>query len=222
MQQPQGTVERICNDATKKLLAFYKTYDDEFRERETQPPDAIPAPHPLPMKCSISRLQARRNAQQASSSSSSSPLSQSAEVRRYLNISWVNMTEQDFDILQWWKSHESTFPILARFARDILAVPVFTVSSESAFSSCGRILDNRRMSLKSDMVEMITLAKDLDQAARRLQENVANAAKLADYFDNLYINDPLQNKSFHLLIFNFVIMFIYYNKSFHFISLFNF
>ena len=100
------------------------------------------------------------------------------------------MTEQDLDILQWQKSLESTFPILARFARDILAVPVSTVSSESAFSSCGRILDDRRMSLKSDMVEMTTLTKDWDQAARRLQENVANTAELADYFDNLYVNDP--------------------------------
>ena len=47
------------------------------------------------------------------------------------------------------------------------------------------------MSLKSDMVEMITLTKDWDQAARWLQENVANTAELAEYFDNLYVNDPL-------------------------------
>ena len=40
------------------------------------------------------------------------------------------------------------------------------------------------------MVEMTTLAKDWDQAARRLQENVANTAELADNFDNLYVNDP--------------------------------
>ena len=78
------------------------------------------------------------------------------------------MTEQDFDILEWWKAHESTFPILARFAQDILAVSVSTVSSESAFSSCGSILDDRRISLKSDMIEMITLVKDWDQVARRL------------------------------------------------------
>ena len=44
---------------------------------------------------------------------------------------------------QWWKAHESTFLILARFARDILAVPVSTISSESAFSSCGRILKEK-------------------------------------------------------------------------------
>ena len=77
------------------------------------------------------------------------------------------MTEQDFDILQWWKAHESTFSILARFALDILGIPVSIVSSESAFSSCGRTLDERWMSFKSDMVEMITLTKDWDQAAIR-------------------------------------------------------
>ena len=56
MKQPEGTAKRICNDAMEKFLAFYKTYEDEFRGGEMQPLDAIPAPHPSPMKCSISRL----------------------------------------------------------------------------------------------------------------------------------------------------------------------
>ena len=90
------------------------------------------------------------------------------------------MTEHDFDILQCGKAHESTFPILARFARDILAVPV----------SYSHILDERWMSLKPDMVEMITLTKDWDQAAQWLQENIASTAEIAKYFDNLYVNDP--------------------------------
>ena len=49
MQQPQGIAERISNNAMEKFLAFYKTYEDEFRGGEMQPLDAIPAPHPSPM-----------------------------------------------------------------------------------------------------------------------------------------------------------------------------
>lgn len=38
-----------------------------------------------------------------------------------------------FDILKWWKANASTYPTLANLARDILAIPVSTVSPESVF-----------------------------------------------------------------------------------------
>ncbi|KAK3182997.1 hypothetical protein Dsin_030283 [Dipteronia sinensis] len=40
----------------------------------------------------------------------------------------------DFDIFIWWKANGSKYPILAWVARDVLAIPVSTVASESAFS----------------------------------------------------------------------------------------
>lgn len=33
-----------------------------------------------------------------------------------------------FDILKWWKENASTYPTLARMARDVLAIPGSTVS----------------------------------------------------------------------------------------------
>ncbi|KAK9691505.1 hypothetical protein RND81_09G201200 [Saponaria officinalis] len=41
----------------------------------------------------------------------------------------------NFDILTWWKTNGSTYPILQMIARDILGIPASSVASESAFSS---------------------------------------------------------------------------------------
>jgi hypothetical protein len=41
-------------------------------------------------------------------------------------------------------------------AKDILIVPVSTISSESTFSMTGRIIEERRRKLKPKMVEMLT------------------------------------------------------------------
>ncbi|KAH9723905.1 BED-type domain-containing protein [Citrus sinensis] len=43
--------------------------------------------------------------------------------------------EEDFDVLSWWKVNGGNYPILSRIARDILAIPVTIVASESAFST---------------------------------------------------------------------------------------
>ena len=49
--------------------------------------------------------------------------------------------DDTFDILKWWKRHSDTYNALAEMARDIIALPVSTVSSESAFSTSSRVLD---------------------------------------------------------------------------------
>ncbi|KAK1272191.1 hypothetical protein QJS04_geneDACA016203 [Acorus gramineus] len=41
--------------------------------------------------------------------------------------------ESGFNLLFWWRSYGTKFPILSKMARDILAVPVSSVASESAF-----------------------------------------------------------------------------------------
>ena len=95
-------------------------------------------------------------------------------------------------MLRWSKENSDTFPILSRFygtylQRDVLTVPVSTVSSEAAFSSSGRILDDRRMSLTSDMVEILTIVRDWEQAEERSQESARNSEELTDLFTSLYV-----------------------------------
>ncbi|CAN1321385.1 Zinc finger BED domain-containing protein RICESLEEPER 2 [Linum perenne] len=55
--------------------------------------------------------------------------------------------KQRFDVLAYWKASALRFPILSEMARDVLAVPISSVASESAFSNGGRVLSNFRSSL---------------------------------------------------------------------------
>ncbi|CAF1953263.1 unnamed protein product [Brassica oleracea] len=40
----------------------------------------------------------------------------------------------NYDVLSWWKRNSSKYPILSEFARDVLAIQVSSVASESAFT----------------------------------------------------------------------------------------
>ncbi|XP_052114216.1 zinc finger BED domain-containing protein RICESLEEPER 2-like [Arachis duranensis] len=61
----------------------------------------------------------------------------------------VHPLTPDFDILDWWKINGVRFPTLQKIARDIFAIPVSTVASESSFSTSGCIIAN---SLHEDTV----------------------------------------------------------------------
>jgi hypothetical protein len=79
------------------------------------------------------------------------------------------------------------YPILSILAKDVLTVPVSTISSESAFSLCGRLIEERRRSLTPEHVEMLSLAKDWEQAAVRQQHCVENK-DLEELMENMYLD----------------------------------
>ncbi|KAG5533343.1 hypothetical protein RHGRI_027517 [Rhododendron griersonianum] len=64
-----------------------------------------------------------------------------------------------FDVLNWWKSHQPKYPILQAMARDLLAIPVSTVASESAFSTSGRLVSPHRSRLHPDTMEALMCAQ---------------------------------------------------------------
>jgi hypothetical protein len=82
-----------------------------------------------------------------------------SELNKYLSEETED-TEMKLDLLVWWKASEQRFPILARMARDVLAIPISTVASESAFSTSGRNLDDFRSSLTPFMLEALVCAQD--------------------------------------------------------------
>ncbi|KAL2933057.1 putative AC9 transposase, partial [Bienertia sinuspersici] len=71
--------------------------------------------------------------------------------------------------IQWWKNHSSKYPVLARIAKDILAIPSLTIAFESTFSAGRRVLDEKRSRLSSESIEMCACKKDWDQAQKRTQ-----------------------------------------------------
>ncbi|KAK2642296.1 hypothetical protein Ddye_024059 [Dipteronia dyeriana] len=60
-----------------------------------------------------------------------------------------------FDILGWWKLNGIKYPIMSEIARDILAIPISTVASESSFSTSGRIVSTHRNRLQPSTLEVI-------------------------------------------------------------------
>lgn len=66
----------------------------------------------------------------------------------------------DFNILNWWKVHTARYPILSMMARDILCIPFSSLTSELAFSTHGRVLDNHLTSLNADTREALVCGQD--------------------------------------------------------------
>ncbi|GJS28308.1 zinc finger BED domain-containing protein RICESLEEPER 2-like protein [Tanacetum coccineum] len=92
-------------------------------------------------------------------SSSMNKRSATPVIEPYLNED-VEDESDKFDILNWWKVNSPRFPVLSLLARDVLAIPISTVASESMFSISGRVLDAFRSSLTPHVVESLICTQD--------------------------------------------------------------
>ncbi|XP_034921578.1 zinc finger BED domain-containing protein RICESLEEPER 2-like [Populus alba] len=63
------------------------------------------------------------------------------EVERYLIEGCEDPNDDKLDILGWWKNNALKYKTLSKVAQHVLAIPISTVASESAFSTGGRVLD---------------------------------------------------------------------------------
>lgn len=77
------------------------------------------------------------------------------EVDRYLLDPLEDPENSDLNVLHWWRDNSGKYPILAKLAKDVFAIQVSTVASESAFSTGGRVVDPFRSSLTPKMVEAL-------------------------------------------------------------------
>uniref|UniRef100_A0A9I9EHJ1 HAT C-terminal dimerisation domain-containing protein n=1 Tax=Cucumis melo TaxID=3656 RepID=A0A9I9EHJ1_CUCME len=116
---------------------------------------------------------------------STTPFEQgSSEIDIYLLEANVR-TEGDFDILQWWKMNSDRFEVLGHMARDILAISVSTVASESAFSTGGRVVDSSRCSLAPKTVEALICTQNWlnsDPIHLQFQHELEEASKFEEGF----------------------------------------
>ena len=82
------------------------------------------------------------------------------EINRYILESDEDMDNHQFNVLDWWRLNSTKYKILSLIARDIFAIPLSTVASESVFSIGGRILDPYRSSLTPKMVEALICSQN--------------------------------------------------------------
>ena len=82
-----------------------------------------------------------------------------SELERYL-ADEVEEGYKGFSILNWWSRRTSKYLVLSHISRDVLAIPISSVASESAFSTVGRILDPFRSSLNPTTVEALICAQN--------------------------------------------------------------
>lgn len=73
-----------------------------------------------------------------------------AEVHNYL---FRPVEPMDIKPLDWWRLNQISYPHLTKLARQMLAVPATSVSSESHFSAGRRLMTNFRCGMTPDSLE---------------------------------------------------------------------
>ncbi|CAN6208011.1 unnamed protein product [Urochloa humidicola] len=99
-----------------------------------------------------------------------------SELDRYLDEELLDMHTSNFKVLDWRKVAGTRFPTLRKIARDIFAIPVTTVASESAFSTSGRVLSEHRSRLTSKMLEALMCSQDWLRNKYKVDEKKKKAA----------------------------------------------
>jgi hypothetical protein len=64
-------------------------------------------------------------------------------------------------VLNWWRSHESEYPIMSQVARDYLAIPAGEVDVERLFSAGRDLIGIRRYSLSIETMRALMILKSL-------------------------------------------------------------
>lgn len=72
----------------------------------------------------------------------------------------VDDINENFDILSFWKENEFRSSKVAVTVRDILSIYISIAPSKSIFSVGGRVIDQYRSLLKSDIVETLVCTRD--------------------------------------------------------------
>ncbi|KAL6965481.1 hypothetical protein U1Q18_052465 [Sarracenia purpurea var. burkii] len=82
-----------------------------------------------------------------------------SELDQYLEESLLPRVHE-FDVLGWWKLNKTKYPTLSKMARDILTIPVCTLSADSVFDTASKEMDSYRCSLRPETLEALICAKD--------------------------------------------------------------
>lgn len=146
-------------EASTKIIKVRTDCHDQFQEYKTR----IFAPHELVEVSSSNEAIVLSEGDRLSRfdrfvASSSANTETRSELDMYLEESLLPRTPS-FDNLSWWKTNGLKFPTLQKVAHDLLAIPVSTVASESAFSTSGRLISPHRSRLHHTTLEALMCAR---------------------------------------------------------------
>jgi hypothetical protein len=144
----QACVEKL-DKVTESLCELMKEYEIEEDEDNTES-----STHALANSGILSTISARVASRRPTT------MRFKSELDRYLEDELVPIGTENFKILDWWKVAGTRYPTLRKVSRDIFAIPVSTVASESAFSTSGRVLSEHRSRLTPDILEALMCSQD--------------------------------------------------------------
>ncbi|XP_075099469.1 zinc finger BED domain-containing protein RICESLEEPER 3-like [Nicotiana tabacum] len=67
---------------------------------------------------------------------------------------------REMDIIMYWKNYSGKYPDLSVMARDVLSIPITTITSESAFSIGGRVLTKYRSCIHHENVQTLVATRN--------------------------------------------------------------
>jgi len=182
----------------EKIYSLYISYESRFRNtpRVEQPQQRNDNPHSFLNVFGLSKKKKKtttttQGQEESGSGSGSSSRGGGGfnELMAYLSEGLVVDSSEVFDLVEWWRARALTWPILTRLAMDIFSIPVSTVAAEQAFSTTGRILEERRNALQQDIVEALVCIKDWDRSDQRLHDTISPAnQEWIDEFNRLTFN----------------------------------
>ena len=73
------------------------------------------------------------------------------ELSDYLSL--PQKTDKDIDVLEWWKTHATSYPTLSQMARQYLAQPASSSAVERVFNRAGRLHDDFKKNMKEETLQ---------------------------------------------------------------------
>lgn len=110
------------------------------------------------------------------------------EGEAYLSSACV-LPDQSFNLLDWWKANESSYPRLSQVAKDILAIPIAQVSVERVFNIAKDLISTHRHRLAAQKIQKIMVLKLLisqEMDISSIDTEVEDSGELGDGFSDLF------------------------------------